>query len=147
VFLSIQILTPLFSQSVPNLVVYFRFLNRKFNENFKNVLKTIIFLLQVGFTGNFTPDCLFKQCFCQFKLTPLFSLTVLNLVVFFTLLDRKFNEDSKNVLKTVIFLHQVGFSIDFVPDSSQTVFLVVQTLTPLFSMTVPNIVVFLQVFE
>jgi len=49
-------------------------------------------------------------------LTPLFSLTVLNFVVFFMLLDRKFNEDSKNVLKTVIFVLQVGFTDNFVPD-------------------------------
>jgi len=31
------------------------------------------------------------------------------------LLDRKFNEDSKNVLKTVIFSLQVGLTSDFVP--------------------------------
>jgi len=48
--------------------------------------------------------------------TQLFSLTVLDFVVFFMLLDRKFNEDSKNVLKTVIFSLQVGFTGDF-PDS------------------------------
>jgi len=32
------------------------------------------------------------------------------------LLDRKFNEDSKNVIKTVIFSLQVGFTVNFVPD-------------------------------
>jgi len=31
-------------------------------------------------------------------------------------LDRKLNEDSKNVFKTVIFSLQVGFTVDFVPD-------------------------------
>jgi len=31
-------------------------------------------------------------------------------------LDRKFNEDSKNVLKTIIFLNETGFRGDFVPD-------------------------------
>jgi len=36
------------------------------------------------------------------------------------LLDRKFNEDSKNVLKTVIFSLQVGFTV------FQTVFLAIQ---------------------
>jgi len=36
-------------------------------------------------------------------LIPLFSLTATNFVVFFKLLDRKFNEDFKNVLKTDIF--------------------------------------------
>jgi len=30
---------------------------RKFNENSKNVLKTIIFLVKVGFTGDYVPDC------------------------------------------------------------------------------------------
>jgi len=36
--------------------------------------------------------------------TPLFSLTVPNFVMIFRLFDKKFNEDSKNVLKTLIFL-------------------------------------------
>jgi len=81
------------------------------------VLKTIIFLLQVGFTSDFVPYCPFKLCFWQFKLlTPLFYLTVPKFVVFFRLLNRKFNEDSKNVLKTVIFLLQVDFTGDFVPN-------------------------------
>jgi len=51
-----------------NFVVFFRLLNRKFNDNSKNVLKVVIFLLQVGFTGDFIPDCYFKLCFWQFKL-------------------------------------------------------------------------------
>jgi len=66
-FLSVQILTPLFSLTVPNFVVFLRLLDRKFNENSKNVLKIVIFLLQVGFTGDFVSDCPFKLCFCQFK--------------------------------------------------------------------------------
>jgi len=33
----------------------------------KNVLKTVIFLLQVGLTGNFVPDWAFKLYFWQFK--------------------------------------------------------------------------------
>jgi len=40
-------------------------------------------------------------------LTPLFSLTVLNFVVFFKLLDGKLNEGSKNMFKTVIFSFQL----------------------------------------
>jgi len=40
----------------------------KFDEDFKNMLKTIIFLLQVGFTNDFVPDCSYKLCFWQFKL-------------------------------------------------------------------------------
>jgi len=32
-------------------------LDRKLNEDSKNVLKTIIFSLQVGLTSNFVPDC------------------------------------------------------------------------------------------
>jgi len=35
--------------------------------------------------------------------TPLFSLTVPNFVMLFRLFDKKFNEDSKTLLKTVIF--------------------------------------------
>jgi len=31
--------------------------DRKFNEDTKNVLKKVIFLLQVGFTSNFVPVC------------------------------------------------------------------------------------------
>jgi len=45
-------------------------------------------------------------------LTPLFYLTVANLVMFFRLLDRKFYEDSKNV----IFSLQVGLTSNFVLD-------------------------------
>jgi len=52
-----------------------------------------------NFDTTFLPDCT-KSC-----------------SIFFRLLDRKFNEDSKNVLKTVIFLLQVGFTGDFVSDS------------------------------
>jgi len=37
------------------------------------------------------------------SLTIFFFLTVPNFAVFFRLSNRKFNEDSKNVLKTVIF--------------------------------------------
>jgi len=32
-------------------------LDRKFIEDFKNVVKTVIFLLQEGFTGDFVADC------------------------------------------------------------------------------------------
>jgi len=63
--------------------VFFRILNRKFNEDFKNVLKTVIFLLQMGFTVDFVPDCLSGvQSF-----TPFFSLTVLNFEVFFQVIE------------------------------------------------------------
>jgi len=43
-------------------------LDKKFNGDFKNVLKIIIFSLQVGFTADFVPDCPFKLGFSQFKL-------------------------------------------------------------------------------
>jgi len=52
-----------FSLTVPNLIMFFRLLHRKFNEDFKNVLKTLIFSLQMGFTGDFVLDCLSKLCF------------------------------------------------------------------------------------
>jgi len=75
------------------------------------VLKIVIFLLQVGYTGDFGSNCPFKLCLSVQVLTPLFFLTVPNLVI-----DKRFNGDSKNVLKTVIFLLQVGFTGDFVSD-------------------------------
>jgi len=95
VFLAVQI----DSLTVPNFVLFFKVSDRKFNEDSKNVLKTIIFLLQRG-------------------LTPIFYMTVPNFVLFFKVSDRKFNEDSKNVLKTVIFSLQVGFTSDFIRDCS-----------------------------
>jgi len=49
-----------FSLTVPNFEGFFRLLYRTFNEDSKNVLKIVIFLLQVGFTVDFVPDCLFK---------------------------------------------------------------------------------------
>jgi len=51
-----------------------------------------------NFDTDFHPDC---TKFCS---------------VFFRLLDRKFNDDSKNVLKTVTFSLQVGFISDFALD-------------------------------
>jgi len=47
---------------------FFSLLDRKFNEDFKNMLKTVIFSLQVGFKSDLVPDCPFKLYFCQFKL-------------------------------------------------------------------------------
>jgi len=40
---------------------------RKFYEDSKNVLKTIIFFLQVGFTSDFVLNFSFKLWFWQFK--------------------------------------------------------------------------------
>jgi len=96
-------------------VVFFMSLDRKLNKDSKNVLKTVIFSLQVGITGDFVFDCRIVLLADQ-TLTPFFSLTLHDFVVLFVSLDRKFSEDSKNVLKTVIFLLQVGFTGDFVPD-------------------------------
>jgi len=53
VFLTVQTLTPLFYPTVQNFVVFFRLLDSKFNEDSKNVPKTVIFLFQVDFSGNF----------------------------------------------------------------------------------------------
>jgi len=52
-------------------------LDGKFNKNSENVLKTVFFLFQVGFTSNFVLDvlyqnCTFKLCFWQFKLWHVF---------------------------------------------------------------------------
>jgi len=49
-------------------------------------------------------------------LTLLFALTVPNFVVFFMLLDWKYKEDSKNVLKIAIFSIEVGFVGNFFRD-------------------------------
>jgi len=59
VFLSVQILTPIFSLIVLNLVVFLQVIDMKFNEDSENVLKTVIFLFQMGFTSDFVFDCLF----------------------------------------------------------------------------------------
>jgi len=40
--------------------VFFRLLDRKFNEDSKNVLKTVISSLQVCFTGDFVHYCPFE---------------------------------------------------------------------------------------
>jgi len=66
-------LTQVFSLTVANFEVFFRLLNRKFNENSKNVLKMVIFLLQVGFISNFVFDCTFKLCFWQIEFWHSFS--------------------------------------------------------------------------
>jgi len=73
VFLAVQILIPLFPMTITNFVVFFMLLNRKFNENFKNVFKTVIFLVQESFTGDLVSDCPFKLCFWQFKFWHRFS--------------------------------------------------------------------------
>jgi len=43
--------------------MFFMLLDRKFNEDSKNVLKKVIFSLQVGFTDGFVPDCLLNSVF------------------------------------------------------------------------------------
>jgi len=75
VFLVVQSLTPLFALTVPNFLLFFRLLDKKFNEDSKNVLKTVIFLLEVDFIGDFVLDCSFKLCFWQFKLDTAFLTT------------------------------------------------------------------------
>jgi len=81
------------------------------------MLKTVIFSLQVSFAIDFVSDCAFTLS-VNSNFDTAFSVTVPNFVVFFRLLDKKCNEDSRNVLKIVIFLLQVGFIDDFVPDCS-----------------------------
>jgi len=66
--------------------VFFVSVDRKFNEDSKNVLKTVLFSLQVASTGNFVLDCPFKLAVWLVavqNLTPLFSLTLSNFVQFF----------------------------------------------------------------
>jgi len=81
------------------------------------MLKTVIVSLQVGFTGNFVPDSPLKLCFWQFKLSHSLSHLLYQILwCFFRFLDRKFNEDFKNILKIVIFSLQVGFTGGFATD-------------------------------
>jgi len=60
VIFTVQILTALSSLTVP---IFFRFLNRKFNEDSKNVLKKVIRSLQVSFTSGFVSNFLFSSDF------------------------------------------------------------------------------------
>jgi len=62
-FLAVQSLTPCFLPDYTKFPSFFRLLNRKFNKDSKNVLKSVIVSLQVGFTHDFLPDCLYKLCF------------------------------------------------------------------------------------
>jgi len=75
------------------------------------VLKTVIFSLQVGFSCDFEPVKLSSKVAFDPK-----HVSKIYFVMCFRCLDRKFDADSKNVLKTVIFLLQVGFTRDFVLD-------------------------------
>jgi len=66
VFLANQILTAFFSLTVPDFVGFFMSLDRKFNDDSKNVIKNMIRSLKVGFVGKFLPDYPFRLCFWQF---------------------------------------------------------------------------------
>jgi len=90
VLLAVKILTPLFSLTVPNVVIFFRLLDRKFNEDSKNLLKTAIFSLQVGFQVILSLTVLSNCVSGSSNFDP---ALVPNFVGFFRLLDRKFNED------------------------------------------------------
>jgi len=59
VFLAVQILIPFSSLILRDFEVFFMSLDRKFNEVSKNVLETVIFLLEVEFPGNFVAECHF----------------------------------------------------------------------------------------
>jgi len=92
-------------------------LGKKFNDDSKNVLKTSIFSLQVGFTGLFLSLTVLSNCvYGSSNFDTAFPLTVQNFVVFFKLHKRKFNKYSKKVLKTVISSLQVDLTSYFVPD-------------------------------
>jgi len=74
------------------------------------VLKTVSFFLQGFFLSDFILSGFFKLCFLGIQmLTAFFSLTVHDFVVFIRSSDRKFSEDSKNVIKNMIWSLQVGF--------------------------------------
>jgi len=48
VFRTVQTFSPRFFVTVQNFVLFFKSLQSKFSKNSKNVLKTVIFFLQVG---------------------------------------------------------------------------------------------------
>jgi len=72
-FFTVQILTALFSLTVLKFLCFFRLLDRKFNEESKNVLKNVIRSLQVGFRSHFLADCSLNRHFLQFKFWQRFS--------------------------------------------------------------------------
>jgi len=63
------------------------------------------------------------------------------------LLDRKFNKDSKNALKIVIFVLKVAFTVDFASVLSNCVSGSLKMLTQLFSLTVLNFVLFFHIIR
>jgi len=65
------------------ILYFFVLLDRKFNEDSKNVLKTVIFVLQMGFTSNFSLTVLSNCVFGSLYFDTFFSLNVPNFVVFF----------------------------------------------------------------
>jgi len=81
------------------------------------VLQTVIFLLQVGLQTILSFTVLSNCVFSSLNFDTAFLTDCTKYCsVFFKLLDRKFNEDSKNALKTIIFLLQADFTGDFVFD-------------------------------
>jgi len=68
VFFAISALIVFFSLTEIDIVVFFMSLDRKFNEDSKNVLRNMIRSLKMRFTCYFVIDCSFKLCFLQFKL-------------------------------------------------------------------------------
>jgi len=63
--------------------VFFRLLNRKFNEDFKNVLKRIIFSLQVGLPTILSLTVFLNWVSDSSSFDTAFLLTVPNVVAFF----------------------------------------------------------------
>jgi len=47
-------------------------MNRKFNENSKNLLKNVILSLQVSFTGDVVADCPLNIAFCTLNFDSAF---------------------------------------------------------------------------
>jgi len=107
------------------------------------VLKTVIFLFQVGFTGDFVPDCIsncvsgnsnFDTAFlpdCTTFCSTFWCYWIGHLM-------RILKMCLKQSLSHFKWVLQVTLSLTVI----QTVFLAVQTLIPLFSETLPNFVVF-----
>jgi len=97
---------------------FLRFYDRKFNKNFENVLKTVIFLLQADFSGDclfdssnfdtaFLPDCTkFCSVFLGYRNGNLIKIPKMCLKLLFYYLKRNL----QTILSLTVFLNSVSDS-------------------------------------
>jgi len=92
-------------------------LNREFNKDSKNVIKTVNFSLQAVLQPILSLTVLSNSVFVSLNFYTAFLLDCTKFLSdFFMLLNREFNKHSKNVAKMVIFSLQVGFAANFAFD-------------------------------